>query len=36
MNDIIPAKNYSLHKLRFYAIQKLNIKIYISSNYKHI
>ena len=31
MNDIIPAKNYSLHKHRFYAIQKLNIKIYISS-----
>ena len=22
MNDIIPAKNYSLHKHRFYAIQK--------------
>ena len=27
MNDIIPAKNYSLHKHRFCAIQKkLNIK----------
>ena len=24
MNDIIPAKNYSLHKHRFYAIQKIN------------
>ena len=23
MNDIIPAKNYSLHKHRFYAIQKI-------------
>ena len=32
MNDIIPAKKYSLHKHRFYAIQKkLYIKIYISS-----
>ena len=26
MNDIIPAKNYSLHKHRFYAIQKINYK----------
>ena len=36
MNDIIPAKNYSLHKHRFGAIQKkkLNIKIYISSKYR--
>ena len=31
MNDIIPAKNYSLHKHRFYAIKKKYIKIYISS-----
>ena len=23
MNDIIPAKNYSLHKNRLYAIQKI-------------
>ena len=39
MNDIIPAKNYSLHKHRFYAIQKkkkLNIKIYISANYENV
>ena len=27
MNDIIPAKNYSLHKHRFCAIQKIK-KIY--------
>ena len=26
MNDIIPAKNYSLHKHRFYAIQKIKYK----------
>ena len=37
MNDIIPAKNYSLHKHRFYTIQKkLNIKIYISANYENV
>ena len=30
MNDIIPAKNYSLHKHRFCAIRKkINIKIYL-------
>ena len=26
MNDIIHAKNYSLHKHRFYAIQKIKYK----------
>ena len=26
MNDIISAKNYSLHKHRFYAIQKIEYK----------
>ena len=26
MNDIIPAKNYSFHKHRFYAIQKIKYK----------
>ena len=26
MNDIIPAKNYSLYKHRFYAIQKIRYK----------
>ena len=26
MNDIIPAKKYSLHKNRFYAIQKIKYK----------
>ena len=26
MNDIIPAKNYSLYKHRFYAIQKIKYK----------
>ena len=30
MNDIIPAKNYSLHKHRFYAIQKIKyINLYL-------
>ena len=33
MNDIIPAKNYSLHKTSILrnSKKKLNIKIYISS-----
>ena len=26
MNDITPAKNYSLHKNRFYAVQKIKYK----------
>ena len=26
MNDIIPAKNYTLHKHRFYAIRKIKYK----------
>ena len=31
MNDIIPAKNYSLHKHRFYAIKKKKYKnLYLS------
>ena len=37
MNDIISAKNYSLHKHRFYAIQKIKYKnlylIYIAKTY---
>ena len=37
MNDIISAKNYSLHKHRFYAIQKIKYKnlylIYITTTY---
>ena len=36
MNDIIPAKSYSLHKHQFFAIQKLNIIIYISANYEDV
>ena len=38
MNDIISAKNYSLHKHRFYAIQKIKYKnlylIYITKTFK--
>ena len=37
MNDIISAKNYSLHKHRFYAIQKIKYiylyLIYITKTY---
>ena len=36
MNDIIPAKNYSLHNIDFTQFKKLNIKIYISSNYEDV
>ena len=36
MNDIIPAKNYSLHKHRFYAIQKIKYKNLSHPNSKNV
>ena len=36
MNDIIPAKNYSLHKHRFYAIKKKYKNLYLIQITKRI
>ena len=38
MNDIIPAKNEIIHytNIDFTQFKKLNIKIYISSNYEDV